>query len=68
MAALVIVINGYLMLEFFKSEVNGALFGAVVCAFAAAYVTFIIYLVSRAITFSPGKSLAKSKTITNTQN
>lgn len=60
MAALVIVINGYLMLEFFKSEVNGVLFGAIVCAFAALYVAFIVYLVSWAFTFSPAKVVAQS--------
>lgn len=46
-AALVIVINGYLLLDFFVSEVNGLLFGSLVCIATAAYVTFIIYLVTR---------------------
>ncbi|XP_040996978.1 metal transporter Nramp2-like [Juglans microcarpa x Juglans regia] len=46
-AALVIVINGYLLLDFFVSEVNGLLFGFVVCAGTAAYIAFIIYLVLR---------------------
>ncbi|XP_059634152.1 metal transporter Nramp2 [Cornus florida] len=45
-AALVIVINGYLLLDFFLSEVNGVLIGFVVCAATAAYVAFIIYLIS----------------------
>ncbi|GFZ10187.1 NRAMP metal ion transporter 2 [Actinidia rufa] len=45
-AALVIVINGYLLLDFFISEVNGLLFGFIVCAATAAYVAFIIYLIS----------------------
>ncbi|XP_028764206.1 metal transporter Nramp3 [Neltuma alba] len=67
-AALVIAINGYLMLEFFNSEVNGVMFGAVVCAFTAAYVAFILYLVSRAITFSPGQSSTQSKIIADSQN
>ncbi|KAJ0024193.1 hypothetical protein Pint_08685 [Pistacia integerrima] len=46
-AALVIVINGYLLLDFFFSEVKGLLFGFLVCAATAAYVAFIIYLVTR---------------------
>ncbi|XP_057469314.1 metal transporter Nramp2-like [Actinidia eriantha] len=45
-AALVIVINGYLLLDFFISEVNGLLFGFIVCTATAAYVAFIIYLIS----------------------
>ncbi|KAJ4714783.1 Metal transporter [Melia azedarach] len=51
-AALVIVINGYLLLNFFSSEVTGVMFTTFVCAFTGAYVGFIIYLVSRDITFS----------------
>lgn len=47
MAALVIVINGYLLLDFFMSEVRGILFGSAVCAGTAAYVAFIVYLISR---------------------
>ncbi|XP_022868240.1 metal transporter Nramp2-like [Olea europaea var. sylvestris] len=45
-AGLVIVINGYLLLDFFLSEVNGLLFGFLVCAGTAAYVSFIVYLIS----------------------
>ncbi|XWS41825.1 hypothetical protein CRYUN_Cryun17cG0116100 [Craigia yunnanensis] len=47
-AVLVIVINGYLLLDFFSSEVTGVMFTSVVCAFTGAYVAFIFYLVSRA--------------------
>ncbi|KAF5940780.1 hypothetical protein HYC85_021947 [Camellia sinensis] len=50
-AALVIVIKGYLLLEFFYSEVNGWLLSSVVSAFTAAYLTFIIYLTARSTTF-----------------
>ncbi|XP_050363788.1 metal transporter Nramp2-like [Argentina anserina] len=46
-AVLVMVINGYLLLDFFVAEVNGILFGVVVCSATAAYVAFIIYLVLR---------------------
>ncbi|OIT37722.1 PREDICTED: metal transporter Nramp2-like [Nicotiana attenuata] len=46
-AALVIMINGYVMLSFFLSEVNGLLFGFVVCMGASAYVAFLVYLISQ---------------------
>ncbi|KAL6504601.1 Natural resistance-associated macrophage protein 2 [Orobanche hederae] len=46
-AGLVMVINGYLFLDFFLSEVNGLLFGFVVSAGTAAYISFVIYLISR---------------------
>ncbi|KAF7830569.1 metal transporter Nramp2-like [Senna tora] len=45
-AALIMVINGYLLLDFFFSEVNGPLLGFIVCFCTAAYVAFIVYLVS----------------------
>ncbi|KAL2505944.1 Metal transporter Nramp2 [Abeliophyllum distichum] len=45
-AGLVIVINGYLLLDFFLSEVNGLPFGFLVSAGTAAYVAFIVYLIS----------------------
>ncbi|KAK2966813.1 hypothetical protein RJ640_026494 [Escallonia rubra] len=44
--AMVVVINGYVLLEFFFSMVNGVLFGLVFCTGAAAYLTFILYLIS----------------------
>ncbi|KAK2410664.1 metal transporter Nramp2 [Trifolium repens] len=47
-AALVTVINGYLLMEFFSAEVNGIMVGAIVCIVTAAYVAFIIYLILRA--------------------
>ncbi|PIN22106.1 Mn2+ and Fe2+ transporters of the NRAMP family [Handroanthus impetiginosus] len=45
-AVLVIVINGYLLLHFFLSEVNGLLFGFLVSIGTAAYVAFLAYLIS----------------------
>lgn len=45
-AALVIVINGYLLMDFFVSEVTGLLFGLLVCTGTVAYIMFILYLVS----------------------
>ncbi|KAL6961413.1 Metal transporter [Sarracenia purpurea var. burkii] len=67
-AALVMVINGYLLLEFFSSEVNGWLFSSAVYVFTAAYVAFIIYLISRGITFSNGLGFLHTKRSTNTGN
>ncbi|XP_057973031.1 metal transporter Nramp2 [Malania oleifera] len=68
-AALVIVINGYLLLDFFFSEVNGLLFGSVVCISTAAYVAFIIYLISRCdVLPSPWFSLMLSKTFACGEN
>lgn len=55
------MINGYLLVDFFSSEVNGVLFSSVVGVFAAAYVAFIIYLVSRGVT-------RQSKSVTETEN
>ncbi|KAJ8437000.1 hypothetical protein Cgig2_010345 [Carnegiea gigantea] len=62
-AILVIMINGYLILDFFSSEVRGLLFGSVVCVFAAAYALFIIYLVWRSISFSPSRKPTNVETI-----
>lgn len=45
-AGLVIVINGYLLLHFFLSEVDGLLIGSLVSAGTAAYVGFVVYLIS----------------------
>ncbi|XP_073141267.1 metal transporter Nramp3.1-like [Henckelia pumila] len=45
-AALVIFINGYLLINFFLSEVDGLLVGFFVCAGTVAYVVFILYLIS----------------------
>ena len=67
-AALVIVINGYLLLDFFSSEVQGWLFGSVVSGFTTAYVAFILYLISRGITFSNWFGFLHTKKVTNTGN
>ncbi|KAF5961187.1 hypothetical protein HYC85_002396 [Camellia sinensis] len=67
-AALLMLINGYLLLEFFSSEVNGWLFVSLVSVFTAAYVAFIIYLVSRGITFSNCLGFLHSKGSTNSGN
>ncbi|RDX73387.1 Metal transporter Nramp3, partial [Mucuna pruriens] len=67
-AALVIVINGYLLLEFFSSEVNGAVFSTTVCVLTAAYVAFVLYLISRAITFTPWQRISRSKPVAIAEN
>ncbi|KAG4169275.1 hypothetical protein ERO13_A12G068533v2 [Gossypium hirsutum] len=46
-AALVIVITGFLLLNFFSSEVSGLMFTSIVSAFTGAYLAFLVYLVSR---------------------
>ncbi|KAL8117675.1 metal transporter Nramp3-like [Apium graveolens] len=51
-AALVIVINGYLLLDFFSSEVKGLALTSTISVATAGYVAFIVYLVSRGFKFS----------------
>lgn len=46
-AALLIIINAYLLLNFFSSEVNGLLFGSIVCVVLAIYIAFVSYLILR---------------------
>nr|XP_010939679.1 metal transporter Nramp6 [Elaeis guineensis] len=43
--ALLIIINGYLLLEFFSSEIDGPLLGSIVCIAIVVYATFIVYLI-----------------------
>ena len=45
MAVVVIMVYGYMLLDFFLSEVKGMLFGFLVCFCAIAWIGFIIYLV-----------------------
>ncbi|KAK1363757.1 Metal transporter Nramp3 [Heracleum sosnowskyi] len=51
-AALVIVINGYLLVDFFSSEVKGLALTSTISVATAGYVAFIVYLVSRGFNFS----------------
>ncbi|XP_051140625.1 metal transporter Nramp3-like [Andrographis paniculata] len=51
-AVLLIGINGYLMVDFFSSEVSGVVFTAVILILTAAYICFVVYLVLRGIPFS----------------
>ncbi|KAE8704143.1 Metal transporter Nramp5 [Hibiscus syriacus] len=52
-AALVIVINGYLLFDFFVSKVKGLLFGLLISIWTAAYLAFIVYLVIRGNALPP---------------
>lgn len=65
-----IVINGYLLLDFFVSEVKGLLFGFLVFTGTAAYVAFIIYLITRGGDLSSSNcfSLEMSKSFSNPGN
>lgn len=65
-AALVIVINGYLLLDFFSSEVNGVLFGSFMAAFTTAYIGFIVYLVSCGVDFSSWRRTVQPKSVAET--
>ncbi|KAM7507154.1 hypothetical protein LguiA_017607 [Lonicera macranthoides] len=68
-AALVIVINGYLLVDFFSSVVSGILFTCIVFVFTAAYVGFIVYLISREITvYITGLWKPSGSQITNIAN
>ncbi|CAN1191408.1 Metal transporter Nramp3 [Linum perenne] len=49
---LVILINGYLLLDFFMNVVNGVAIAIMVCIFTVGYVSFIFYLVLRGFTFT----------------
>ncbi|VFQ70341.1 unnamed protein product [Cuscuta campestris] len=57
-ATFLIAINGYLMVDFFLSEARGVAFTSAIFTFTAAYVAFIIYLISREIPFSKNKRTA----------
>ncbi|KAL8058719.1 hypothetical protein ABFX02_03G038300 [Erythranthe guttata] len=50
-AAVVIMINGYVLVDFFMSEVRGFVFGGVVCVGASSYIAFLFYLIFRGKSF-----------------
>ncbi|CAL1410648.1 unnamed protein product [Linum trigynum] len=67
-AVVVMLINGYLMIDFFVSEVKGLLFGLLACSGTVAYLSFIIYLASHGGVFasrssSYGVELSKQNSI-----
>lgn len=65
-AVLVMLINGYLLMDTISSAVNGVLFTSVVVAFTGAYIAFIVYLISWGVTFS--NWFVKNKSISNIDN
>ncbi|CAO1939523.1 unnamed protein product [Urochloa humidicola] len=46
-ATLLITINGYLLMDFFSSEIRGPLSGALLCAAVLIYASFVMYLILR---------------------
>ncbi|XP_010547534.1 PREDICTED: metal transporter Nramp4 [Tarenaya hassleriana] len=52
-AALVIAINGYLLVDFFSGAVTGVAFLTAVVIITIAYIVFVLYLIARGITFTP---------------
>lgn len=68
MAALVMMINGYLLIEFFVSEVTGLLFGLAVVTGTVAYIAFIVYLILHSDTFPSDLITLISKRFTSTGN
>ncbi|KAA0032521.1 hypothetical protein IC582_025528 [Cucumis melo] len=61
-AVLVMAINGYLLVSFFSSEVNGVLIAIFVFVFIAAYLAFVVYLVYRSISFTSWHNFINRKT------
>ncbi|CAN6361576.1 unnamed protein product [Urochloa humidicola] len=46
-ATLLITINGYLLMDFFSSEIRGPLSGALLCVAVLIYASFVMYLILR---------------------
>jgi natural resistance-associated macrophage protein 2 len=46
-AALLITINGYLLMDFFSKEIRGALSGSLLCLAVLIYALFVLYLILR---------------------
>ena len=51
-AGIVIAINGYVLVDFFMSQVHGFIYGMLVCFVAASYTAFLVYLIIRSTTLS----------------
>ncbi|XP_022149532.1 metal transporter Nramp3-like [Momordica charantia] len=67
-AVLVMAINGYLLVSFFSSEVNGAFIATFMIVFIAAYLAFVVYLIFQSISFSSWHDFISRKTCTDTGN
>ncbi|GAB2282667.1 Metal transporter Nramp3 [Dionaea muscipula] len=61
-ASLIMVINGYLLIDFFASEVKGVVIGATICVFTAGYVFFVLYLVSGTVKYPSWFRSSNSRT------
>lgn len=59
-AVLLIAINGYLLVDFFSSEVSGIVFTTIIMILTAGYICFVLYLISRGIPFSSLCSKART--------
>ena len=46
-ATLLITINGYLLMDFFSSEIRGPLSGSLLCVVVLIYASFVLYLILR---------------------
>lgn len=46
-ATLLITINGYLLMDFFSSEIRGPLSGSLLCVAVLIYASFVLYLILR---------------------
>lgn len=46
-ATLLITINGYLLMDFFSSEIQGPLSGSLLCVAVFIYASFVLYLILR---------------------
>lgn len=67
-AVFVMMINGYLLLDFFMAEVEGFLVGFLVFVGIVGYISFIIYLVSyRSLQSSSWSSLEMSQRVVFTE-
>jgi natural resistance-associated macrophage protein len=50
-ATLLITINGYLLMDFFSSEIRGPLSGSLLCVAVLVYASFVLYLILRGTEF-----------------
>lgn len=66
-AGLVMAINGYLLVSFVSSEVNGVLIAIFMVVFIIAYLAFVVYLVYQSISFSSWHNFISRK-YTSTEN
>lgn len=67
-AVLVMVINGYLLLDFFTGKVTGLIVGSLVCIVTAAYLAFIVYLILRDIGISSMRNIFRSRRVVDAES